>query len=43
MVTDKSYVSFGYFMNTKNSDEKADVSKEAEDYTKLQIDYGVKF
>lgn len=43
MVTDKSYLSFGYFMNTKNSDEKADPSKEAEEFTKLQLDYGVKF
>lgn len=43
MVTDASYLSFGYFMNEKNTDEKADNTKDAEKYTKLQVDYGVKF
>ncbi len=43
MLTDKSYLSFGYFQNTKNADEKADATKDAEAYNKLQVDYGVKF
>lgn len=43
MLTDSAYTSFGLFTNMKNADEKADTSRDAEKYSKLQIDYGVKF
>ncbi len=43
MVTDKSYVSLGLFNNTKNADEKASPASDSEAYTKMQLDYGVKF
>jgi len=43
MVSDKAYVSLGLFNNTINVDEKLDSSKDAEAYTKLHVDYGVKF
>jgi hypothetical protein len=43
MLSNKSYFSLGYFRDTINVDEKLDTSKDAEEYSKLQIDYGVKF
>tara|TARA_Y100000748_G_scaffold291300_1_gene278636 strand:+ start:146 stop:1150 length:1005 start_codon:yes stop_codon:yes gene_type:complete len=36
-LTDHEYLSFGYFVNKKNIDTTED------DYTKLQVDYGVSF
>ncbi|MCO4755449.1 MAG: putative porin [Bacteriovoracaceae bacterium] len=43
MATDNAYLSMGLFNNTVNADEKYDPTKEAEDYSKLQVDYGIKF
>jgi hypothetical protein len=42
-LTGKSYLSLGYFVSKINKDRKYDSTKEAEDYYKTQLDYGIKF
>ena len=43
MATDNAYLSFGLLNSTVNADEKLDSTKESADYSKMQIDYGIKF